>query len=232
MKRFYKDVKSERRSDGFVVLLDGRTIRTPAKNALELPSSLLGDAIAAEWAAQFDEIDPASMPLTRHAYTAIDGVRRSAEQVVDEIGRFGETDLVCYRADGPRSLVAKQAEAWDPLLVWLQEEHGAALAKTSGIMPIQQPPEALTVLKKTLKKHNAFELTALHTIVSISGSLVIGLAASAGHLDASSAWQVSRVDHDFQAAVWGVDREAAAEAARARSNLNAAVQFLELARAQ
>ena len=230
MKRFYELATAARRDDGFTILLDARAMLTPAKNPIALPTAELAEAIAAEWSAQTEEIDTTTMPLTRHAYTAIDGVRQSTPQVVQEIARFAETDLTCYWAEGPDSLTVEQAAAWKPLLDWLQEQHGVSLAVTRGIMPVQQQPESLAALTAVVAAHDPFALTALHTLVSISGSLVIGLAVSAGHLASSRAWQVSRIDHDYQAAQWGEDPEAAADAARTKAEFEAAARFLDLVR--
>jgi chaperone required for assembly of F1-ATPase len=230
VKRFFESATTDRREGGFAVLLDGRAMLTPAKNGLVLPSLALADAIAAEWAAQVDEIDAATMPLTRHAYTAVDGVRQGIDQVIDEITRFAETDLLCYRADTPKALATQQACAWQPLLDWLNESYGATLVVTNGVVPVRQNPVQIAVLKRLVAAHDVYPLTALHTIVSISGSLVIGLAVSARHLDGTKAWEVSRIDHDFQAAQWGTDSEAAADAIRTRSDLLAAARFMDLAR--
>jgi len=230
VKRFFESVTTDRREGGFAVLLDGRAMLTPAKNDLELPSAELAKAIAAEWAAQVEEIEAATMPLTRHAYTAVDGVRQTVDQVVAEITRFAETDLLCYRADMPKMLADQQARAWQPLLDWLHEAHGTTLVVTNGVIPIQQNPEQIAALKSLVAAHDLYALTALHTLVSISGSLVIGLAVSAGRLDATTAWVASRIDYDFQAAQWGADPEAAADAIGTRSDLEAAARFLDLAR--
>jgi len=230
VKRFYELATAARRDDGFTILLDARAMLTPAKNPIALPTAELAEAIAAEWSAQTEEIDTTTMPYTRHAYTAIDGVQQSSSQVVQEVARFAETDLTCYWAEGPDSLTVEQAAAWQPLLDWLQEQYGVSLAVTRGIMPVQQQPESLAALTAVVAAHDPFALTALHTIVSISGSLVIGLAVSAGHLASSRAWQVSRIDHDYQAAQWGEDPEAAADAARTKAEFEAAARFLDLVR--
>ena len=232
MKRFFTTASTERREGGFAVLLDGRAMLTPAKNSLVLPTMALADAIAVEWAAQGDEIDAATMPLTRHAYTAVDGVRQGIDQVIDEIARFAETDLLCYRAESPKALATQQVGAWQPLLDWLNETHDATLVVTNGVVPVPQSPAQIAVLKRLVAAHDVYPLTALHTLVSISGSLVIGLAVSAERLDATAAWEASRVDHDYQAAQWGTDIEAAADATRTRSDFVAAARFMDLARAK
>lgn len=230
MKRFFETATADCVEGGFAVLLDGRAMLTPARNTLLLPSMALASAIAAEWTAQSDKIDAATMPLTRHAYTAVDGVRQGTDQVVEEITRFAETDLVCYRAENPKALATRQADEWQPLLDWLHEAHGTTLVVTGGVVPVRQDSEQVAMLKRLVAAHELFALTALHTLVSICGSLVIGLAVSAGRLSATAAWDVSRIDHDYQAAQWGTDSEAAADAERTRGDLLAAARFMELAR--
>ncbi len=232
MKRFYERASATPQGDAFSVLLDGKVMRTPAKNAFSLPTESMADAVAEEWAAQSDTIDAATMPLTRHAYTAIDGVRTNMPQVVDEITRFGWTDLLCYRAEVPPVLVQRQNEAWQPLLNWLHETYGVALVVTSGVVPVAQDDIGLVALGKVVGAFGGFELTGLHTVVSVSGSLVIGLAVAAERLDTAEEWSFSRIDNDFQAGQWGVDPEAADDAARARSDLVAAARFIALARAE
>ena len=230
MKRFFESVTTERQECGFSVLLDGRAMLTPARNPLELPTAALAKAIAFEWAAQTEEIEASTMPLTRHAYTAVDGVQQAIDKVIAEIARFAETDLLCYRADAPKVLVDQQAKVWQPLLTWLYEAHGTTLLVTHGIIPVQQNPGQIAALKKLVAAHDIYALSALHTLVSISGSLVIGLAVSFGHLDPTVAWVASRIEYDFQAEQWGADAEATADAISTRSDFEAAARFLVLAR--
>lgn len=230
MKRFFESVTTEKRDGGFAVLLDGRAMLTPARNILELPTAVLAKAIAFEWATQAQEIEAVTMPLTRHAYTAVDGVRQAVDKVVAEIARFAETDLLCYRADIPKVLADEQEKVWQPLLNWLYEAHDTTLLVTRGVIPIQQSPEQIAALKKLVAVHDIYALSALHTLVSISGSLVIGLAVSSGHLEPTAAWVASRIDYDFQAEQWGTDSEAAADAISTRSDFEAAARFLVLAR--
>lgn len=230
MKRFYRAASTDQRDEGFVVLLDGKPVRTPARALLALPSEALASAIAEEWDRQDEEVDPETMPMMRHACTALDRVLPQRDAVADEVARFGATDLLCYRADEPETLVRRQDEAWQPWLDWLEESHGVRLATTTGIMPIDQDDAALQRLRKVVGTHDAFELTALHGAVSITASLVIGLALSVGRLDAATAWRLSRIDHDHQTARWGEDPEAAQVAAKSEAELNAAGRFLELVR--
>lgn len=230
MKRFYRETRADARDEGFVVLLDGKPVRTPARTLLAVPSKALASAIAEEWDGQEDEVDPGAMPMMRQACTALDRVVPQREAVADEIARFGATDLLCYRADEPEALVRRQDEAWRPLLDWLEDSHGVRLATTTGIMPVEQDEAGLERLRKVVGAHDAFEMTALHGVVSITGSLVIGLALSVGRLDAAAAWRLSRVDHDHQAERWGEDTEAAQLAARTEAELRGAGRFLELVR--
>jgi len=230
MKRFYREASAGDGDDGFVVLLDARPVKTPAKAGLVLPTESLAAAVAAEWDAQTETVDPNAMPLMRLACTAIDRVAPQREAVADEVARYAATDLLCYRADSPETLVRRQDETWQPLLDWLAESHGVHLAATTGVMPVAQDEAGLARLRKVVAAHDSFELAALHTAVSVCGSLVLGLAVSTGRLDAAAAWQASRLDHDFQADRWGEDPEAARLAAVAEADLHAAARFLDLIR--
>jgi chaperone required for assembly of F1-ATPase len=230
MKRFWSDVTVEEAEDGYGIRLDNRPVRTPAKAPCLLPNRALADAVAAEWAAQGAEVDPAKMPLTRAANSAIDGVTPQRSAVAATIAAFGETDLICYRAPHPEGLVRRQAAAWDPLVAWAGEALGAPLVLGVGVMHVAQPPDSLARLETAVQAHGAWELTALHDLVSISGSLVIGLAVSHGHLDAATAWPLSRIDEDWQIEAWGADDEAVAVAARRRTDFTNAARLLELVR--
>ncbi len=230
MKRFYTEASAGDAEEGAVVLLDGRPVRTPAKALLAVPGQSLAEAIAEEWAAQAEEIDPQTMPLMRLACTALDRVAPQRDAVADEIARYAATDLLCYRADAPRELADRQDETWRPLLDWLAESHGVRLQTTVGIMPVAQDEAGLDRLRKVVGPHDIFELAALHTLVSVSGSLVIGLALSVGRLEPDAAWRASRIDDDFQAERWGVDPEAERLASVAEADLRAAARFLGLIR--
>ncbi len=207
-KRFYKQVVCEPKDDGHAVLLDAREIKTPGRRAVRLPNAALADAIAGEWAAQEKFIEPATMPRTRIVTTAIDQVALDREPAINEITAYAGTDLVCYRADEPDELVAQQAQAWDPLLDWLQESVGAQLTVTTGILHQAQADAALAQIRDALAQIDPIRLTALHTLVTISGSAVIGLAVLQGHLDADQGFAASRIDEAFQISKWGEDAEA------------------------
>ena len=210
MKRFYKAAQAIADDDGFHIALDGRTARTPRKAALRLPTRALADAVADEWQAQVDSVDPLTMPLTRLANSCIDTVTPQREAVMQAISAYGDSDLVCYRADAPPDLVAAQQAQWQPLVDWVGRRHGAVLAVTSGITHVEQPTAALTALTAAVGDFDDYGLAALHDLTTITGSLVIGLAVADGEIDVDRAWMAAQVDEAYQAAKWGEDAEAAA----------------------
>jgi chaperone required for assembly of F1-ATPase len=227
-KRFWTDATVAQVAGGWQVLLDGRAVKTPAKAPLVLPTEGLAQAVAGEWRAQGAEVVPASMPLTKMANTAIDGVRPRHAEVVAALAEWGGSDLLCYRAEGPGALVARQAAGWDPWLGWAAEVLGARLVVTAGLMPVAQPAGALAALRAAVAAHDAFRLAALHDLVTIPGSLVLGLAVARGVLTADAAFSLSRIDDDWQAEQWGVDEEAAESAARKRAEILVAGRFFAL----
>ena len=229
-KRFWKTATVAAQEDGFTVLLDGRPVRTPAKTPFLAPTQAAAAAAAAEWDAQEEQVDPGAMPVTRMINTALDRVAPQIEAVRAEIAGYGGTDLLCYRADSPATLVANQAAAWDPLLAWAERRYGARLTLCEGVMPVAQPQAALSPLNQAVAAFTAFELTALHDLVTIPGSLIIGLAVAEDQIDLDEAWRVSRIDEDWQISQWGEDAEAAETAARRRADLDAAATFLALVR--
>ena len=229
-KRFWAEATAEAVEDGWIVTLDGRAVQTPAKAPLLLPTARLAQAIAAEWAAQEGEIDPFSMPVTRAANSAIDKVRPQRAQVVAGLVAYAETDLICHRAESPESLAQSQAEAWDPLLDWARSGLGAPLIATAGILPVAQPETSLTALHDRVAAEDAFALTALSELVSLSGSLVIGLAAVDAVLPVEELWRRSRIDETFQESRWGVDEEAAVAAAARREDFLRAARLYTISR--
>lgn len=231
MKRFWRNVTVEPQAGGFAIRLDDRPVRTPAKAPCLLPARALADAVASEWAAQGNEVHPDAMPLTRAANSAIDRVAPEFDTVAATVAAYGGTDLICYRAPHPEGLAARQSQAWDPLAAWAAEALGARLMLAEGVMHVPQPPRSLARLAAVVRAHDPWELTALHDLVSISGSLVIGLAVSRGRLGAGAAWAASRIDEDWNIAEWGEDAEAAGVAARRRADFLNAARLLELVRA-
>lgn len=213
MKRFWTDVAVEKGDAGWRILLDTRPVRTPAKSALDLPTEAMASAMAAEWEAQGEVVDPRAMPITRSANSAIDRVRPQHAEVAAMLAAYAETDLLCHRAEAPEGLVARQAEGWDPLLDWAAGTYGARLTPTAGILPVDQDATALSRLADAVSETGVFQLTALHDLVALSGSLVLGLATAHGRLEPDEAWALSRIDEEWQIAQWGRDEEADATAA-------------------
>ena len=228
-KRFWREVSVVPEEGAFALRLDGRALRTPAKAALRMPTAPLAEAVAGEWRAVEEVVNPLAMPLTRAANAAIDKVAPQREAVVGELAGFGASDLLSYRAAAPEGLVERQAAAWDPLLDWAEATHGARLAVTIGVMPVAQDPAALERLAAPLRAADAFALTALSDLVALSGSLVIGLAAVSGAWEADDLWERSRIDERWQEEVWGRDEEAAETAALRRRDFLGARRFHLLA---
>ncbi len=225
-KRFWTDVTVRPERAGFAVLLDGRPVRTPAKAPLILPTEAMARAVAAEWDAQEREVRPERMPVTRRANSAIDKVTPLFDAVVEEVAKYGGTDLLCYRAEGPAELVARQ-RVWDEVLAWAASDLQAPLDVTSGVIPLDQPVESLGRLRKQVAACTPHQLVALHDLVAMSGSLVLGLAVTHGHLTGAEAFALSRLDETFQAEIWGHDEEAAEVAdLRMKSFLGAEIFFL------
>jgi len=227
-KRFWTEASVVAAPKGFTVHLDGRPVKTPAKTALIVPSRALAEAIRDEWQAQDDEIRPHTMPVTRSANSALDKVATQRAEVAALIAEYGATDLLCYRAKTPDELVVRQAEAWDPLLDWAAVELDAPLQVTAGVMHRDQPEAALAALADRVAGFSDFGLAALHDLVGITGSLVLGLAVTRGRLDAAAAWDLSRIDEEWQIAQWGEDAEARETAQIRRAALLDAARFWQL----
>ena len=230
-KRFWEAVSVEETKAGHELRLDGRPVRTPGKAPLAMPTGAMAEAAADEWRAVGERIDPTVMPVTRSANSAVDKVRPQRDAVIGHLAEYGATDLLCYRAEGPEALAAMQAERWDPLLDWAAERHAARLSTVAGVMPVEQDPEALRRLRAPLDAATDFELTALHDLISLPGSLVLGLAAAEGYGAPEDLWSLSRIDEDWQEGLWGVDEEAAERDRRRLEAYVHAHRFLALARA-
>ncbi|MEO0764846.1 MAG: ATP12 family protein [Pseudomonadota bacterium] len=207
-KRFWKDTTAVETDGGWTIHLDGRSVKTPAKAGLIVPTHTMAIAIAAEWDAQEDVVDPTTMPFTRSANAAIDKVAARKSEVADMLAAYGDADLLCYRADAPAELVARQAEAWDPYLDWAASHLGARLAPRTGVMHESQNGEALKRLSDRVHALSEFELAAFHDLVSLSGSLVLGFAAAQDLNPLPNVWAASRVDEIWQQEQWGADEEA------------------------
>ncbi|MEO1537652.1 MAG: ATP12 family protein [Pseudomonadota bacterium] len=209
MKRFWKAASCKRVDEGFAIFLDERSVKTPAKCGLIVPTEEMGTKVAAEWDAQGEKIDPAAMPWTRSANAAIDKVAHQRQEVRDHLAGYAETDLVCYRADGPKPLSARQAAAWDPLIAWVAETYDAHLQVTVGVMPIAQSQEDVARLTTAMAPMSEFQMTGFYDLVSLSGSFVLALAATESWAPAEDLWGFSKIDEHWQIEQWGEDEEAA-----------------------
>jgi chaperone required for assembly of F1-ATPase len=228
MRRVYATVETRPVDGSWGVALDGKSVRTPAKRELAVPSLALASAIAAEWDAQRDEIRPATMPLTRLAATAIDRTSAQRHLVVAETANYAATDLVCYRAERPPALAARQDAVWQKLIDWAALRYDAALAVTTGIVPAPQSPVALRAFAAIVAAQDDFRLTALHTLTAAAGSLAIALALLEGRLDAETAFAAAQLDETFQIETWGEDTEAAARRRTLAADIAAAARFIAL----
>lgn len=228
MKRFWNEARTERVERGWLVRLDERPVRTPARRLCVVPVAGMADGIASEWNAQGERIDPLSMPLTRAASTCLDRVMPELDAVRRSVVGYGGTDLLCYRAPHPAELAERQARGWDPLLDWAAEALGARLAVGEGVMHVAQPPEAVERLGAEVCALDAWELTALTELTTLSGSLVLALAVFHGRLGAAEAWDLSRIDESWNIEQWGEDEEAARQTERRKADFLAAAELLRL----
>ena len=229
-KRFWKETAVAEDDGGYTVRLDGKPVKTPAKAPLILPTRAMAEAVAAEWQAQEGEIRPEKMPMARFAHSAIDKLTLQFDAVAEIVAAYGASDLICYRAETPERLVARQAEGWDPLIAWADEALGAPLRTGTGVIHVEQPAESLVALSRAVHDFTPFELAGLHDLVAISGSLVLGLAVARGRLTPDEAFDLSRIDEHWQAELWGHDAESAAAEALKRADHAAAADFFRLSR--
>lgn len=230
MKRVYREVRVAPAGDGWSIRLDARTLQTPGRAALLLPKRGLAEAIAGEWDAQTDTVAPATMPLMRIAATAVDRVAPQRPRAIEEIIGYVGTDLVCYRADRPAELVARQGALWQPLVEWATLRFDAPLPVTTGIVP--RPPSAAVTaaFQSAVEALDPWWLTALHGATTACGSIVIGLALAEQRLDAEGAWQAAQLDESFQIEKWGEDAEAAARRRELKRDIEATARFMDLLR--
>jgi len=229
-KRFYKMADVAPQGGSFALTLDGRRALTPAKNPFVLSTRALAELIAAEWAGQGETIDPRSMPATRIANTAIDGVAPNMSAVREEIAGYAGADVLCYRAAEPPALVAAQAAAFDPVLDWAREELGSRFLLSEGIRHVAQPQSALAAVGAALTAiGDPFALAALHVATTLTGSALLALAVSRRRLSPEEAWRAAHVDEDFQISQWGEDGEAEARRAARWREMAAAAKILDAA---
>jgi chaperone required for assembly of F1-ATPase len=233
-KRFYKVASVGNAPDGagFSILLDQRTAKTPAKRALVVPYRALAEDISAEWATQANVVDPATMPLTTLAITAIDAVAGREANVAAQIVEYSGSDLLCYRADSPEALAARQAALWDPILAWAASDLGARFVLGEGVMPVTQPPEATAAIACAIAGMTPLPLAALHVMTTLTGSALLALAVRRKRLSADGAWAAAHVDEDFQISQWGEDTEATTRRAKRWTEMQAAARVIAIAEAR
>jgi len=228
VRRFWKLAEVVEAEDGFGIALDGRPVKTPARADLTVPTWALAAAIAAEWSDCGETVDPRAMPLTGLANAAIDRVGPDNASFAAGLASYGESDLTCYRAEGPEALVARQSESWDVLLAWARRRYDVDFACVSGVMHVPQPKETLRKLGHAVATLDAFRLAALSPLVTIGGSLVAGLAVLEEMMPAEDAWEAVSLDERWQMEQWGDDPEARAALESRRSEFLAAARFLAL----
>ena len=228
MKRFYKSAEASPAEVGWSVALDGRSIRTPAKRPLVVPTEALAQAIVGEWIAQGDEVKPASMPLTGLAKAALDQVGTERRTFVDSLAAYADGDALLYRAEHPDDLVRRQAAHWNPILDWAERRFGIEFELVEGVIHRPQSDETVARLRAALDSMDDFRLTAMQPLVTISGSLVIALALAEHAINEATAWEAGQLDELYQAEKWGEDTLAAQSREGRREAFAAALRFLTL----
>jgi chaperone required for assembly of F1-ATPase len=229
-KRFYDDVAIKDEGVGVGVLLDGKPVRTPGKAPFIVPNKALAEAIGDEWREQGARIDPATMPLTRLANSVIDGVKGHEQAVIGDILNYAGSDLICYRAEGPKGLVTRQTKHWDPIVAWAKQDLGVPMRLAEGVMHVAQAPTSLDAIGKRLAGFDAWSLAGLHVMTGLSGSALLALAVALGRLTPEAAWEAAHVDEDWQISQWGEDEEAKERRENRRRDFAAAARMLELLR--
>jgi chaperone required for assembly of F1-ATPase len=225
-KRFYEHASTAPEGPLYAVRLDDKSVRTPAGRLLAAPTLALAQALAAEWEAQRDVIDPAKMPLTRLANSIIDGVSERSAPVAEEVARYLASDLICYRAGSPRGLVERQARHWDPIVEWARDGLGARLLLAEGVMHPTQPEAALAAAGAAIPG-DPWRLGALHSVTTLTGSALLALALAQGRITADEAWTAAHVDEDWNMEQWGRDELALERRAYRYAELQAAATVLK-----
>jgi chaperone required for assembly of F1-ATPase len=227
MKKFYVEAGIHKVSEGFAVLLDKRPLKTPLGVDFAIPYSALAEAVAEEWNAQGDKINPSSMLLTKFVNSTIDGVAKKMDDVRRDILSFAKTDLLFYRAESPKSLQERQARAYDPILTWLKSR-GIDFHVTKGVMPIKQPESSLSAFYDLLKPFNPFALAAITSMTTLTGSACLGLSVAEGYLSVEAAWDAAHIDEDWTIEQWGRDDEATLKRAEKWKEMEGAARLLAL----
>ena len=228
MKRFWKAADVVETDGCWGVELDGKPLRTPARDPLTVPTKALADAVAGEWNGVEEKIDPRGLPLTGLANAAIDRVAPDKQTFADVLARYAEADLACYRAEGPAGLVERQAKHWDPLLGWGQRRFDVDFKTTNGIVHVAQPQATVDRLAHAISTLDPFRLAGLLPLVTIGGSLLAALGVLEGAFTPEQAWEAVSVDDRWQLEQWGSDAEAEAALASRRWDFLAAARYLEL----
>ncbi len=231
MRRFYEAAHVEAIGDGFAVALDGKPVRTPARHRLTVDRRALAEALAAEWAAQAETIERETMPLTRLVCAAIDLLPDRRDEVIDEVVRYAETDLVCYRVTQPTTLAERQSAAWQPLVAWVDRRYGAALAVTTELTPVAQSTEAVAALRRAVQVEGDVGLVGLSFATKTLGSVVMALALREGEIGPRAAWTASVVDEIYQIERWGPDQELEARMDRLERDIADVSRLFSLLRA-
>jgi chaperone required for assembly of F1-ATPase len=225
-RRFYKDATVVQQPEGYAVLLDGRPVKTPARRPLAAPTQALGEALAAEWDAQREVVDPATMPLTRLANSIIDGVADAPAPVKAEVAKFLGSDLICYRAGSPDGLVERQMQHWDPLIAWARDALGARFVLGEGVMFVTQSPETIAAAARAIPDE-PWRLGAINAITTLTGSALIALAMAQGRLSPQDAWAAAHVDEDWNMHLWGRDEQTLERRAAREAEMQAAAKVLK-----
>ena len=228
MKRFWKNMSVAREGEEWSIRLDERPVKTPARVPLSVPTRILAEAIAGEWGGIDGEIDPRAMPLTGFANAAIDRVAPDQQAFAGGVAKYAEADLACYRAEGPRGLVSRQEEQLDKLLAWARRRFDVDFTTTTGLMHVDQPQATVERLAHAVSSLDAFQLAAVQSLVTISGSLVASLAVLEKAITAEDAWEAVSVDDRWQLEQWGADADAEAALENRRNDFFAAARFLDL----
>jgi len=224
-KRFYKEAGVARAESGFAITLDGKPIKTPSGRTVIVPERTIADAIAQEWRAQQETIDPLTMPLTRFANSVVESVVDRVAPVRDDVAKYFQSDLLFYRAGHPQALVEKEAAHWDPVLFWAADALGAHFILGEGIMHVRQPDTAVEAARRALPD-DPWSVAAVHVVTTLTGSALLALALAHGARDPDQVWDAAHVDEDWNRDQWGVDEEVAARRAARETDFRAAVRIL------
>ena len=229
-RRNWSRASIDSNESGHAIGLDDRIARTPGGRSLVLPTRRLAELVAAEFHRQGKFVDPDSMPFTRRSHAAIDRIADMSSEVVEELASYASCDLLCYRAREPEELRRRQLESWNPLLAWIREAIGADMETVDGVTFIRQPERSVEAIRKPIRDLGTFELAGFSEMVSLTGSAVLALAVRQGRLSETQAWNLSRLDEDWQRERWGADREADVASAEKMEAFLTACRFMNASR--